>query len=97
MVRLGRGARPPEHGESRLRLRFLRRDARLALTVLDRETWYRHVSLLGRIVSIEDDPELRDIDRLAVRYTGRPFRSRYTRRVSAWMALDRWHRWGWGD
>jgi PPOX class probable F420-dependent enzyme len=79
--------------ETRLRLRYMRRDPRVALTVLDAESWYRHISLLGRVVSIEDDAELADIDRLARRYTGRPFRTRDRRRVSAWMEPDRWHGW----
>ena len=79
--------------ESRLRLRFLRRDPRAALTVLDADSWYRHVSLLGRVVRIEDDGDLRDIDRLAVRYTGRHFRTRDRRRVSAWLEPERWHEW----
>ena len=79
--------------ESRLRLRFLRRDPRAALTVLD-DSWYRHVSLLGRVVRIEDDPDLADIDRLAVRYTGKPFRTRDRKRVSAWLQPERWHGWG---
>jgi PPOX class probable F420-dependent enzyme len=80
--------------ESRLRLRFLRRDPRAALTVLDDDSWYRHVSLLGRVVRIEDDPALVDIDRLAVRYTGKPFRTRDRKRVSAWLQPERWHAWG---
>ena len=80
--------------ESRLRLRFLRRDPRAALTVLDAESWYRHVSLIGRVVRIEDDDDLADIDRLALRYTGRPFRTRDRKRVSAWLQPDRWHEWG---
>jgi PPOX class probable F420-dependent enzyme len=80
--------------ESRLRLRFLRRDPRAALTVLDADSWYRHVSLLGRVVRISDDDDLADIDRLAVRYTGRPFRTRDRKRVSAWLRPDRWHEWG---
>jgi len=79
--------------ESRLRLRFMRRDPRVALTVLGEDSWYSHVSLLGRIVSIEDDPDLADIDRLARRYTGRPFRTRDARRVSAWLEPERWHAW----
>jgi PPOX class probable F420-dependent enzyme len=79
--------------ESRLRLRFMRRDPRVALTVLGKDSWYSHVSLLGRIVSIEDDPDLADIDRLARRYTGRPFRTRDARRVSAWLEPGRWHAW----
>jgi PPOX class probable F420-dependent enzyme len=79
--------------ESRLRLRFLRRDPRAALTVLDGDSWYSHVSLIGRVVSIEDDPDLADIDRLAIRYTGRPFTRRDARRVTAWLEPERWHGW----
>jgi PPOX class probable F420-dependent enzyme len=79
--------------ESRLRLRFLRRDHRAALTVLAERSWYTHISLIGRVVSIEDDPDLTDIDRLAVRYTGQPFRRRDAKRVSAWLEPERWHGW----
>jgi PPOX class probable F420-dependent enzyme len=79
--------------ESRLRLRFMRRDPRVALTVFDGEDWGRHVSVLGRVVSIEEDVGLRDIDRLAVRYTGEPFRTRDRRRFSAWVEVDMWHGW----
>src|SRR2546430_15734526 len=50
--------------ESRLRLRHLRGDPRAALTVMDAGDWYRHVSLIGEGVSIEDDADLADIDRL---------------------------------
>jgi PPOX class probable F420-dependent enzyme len=79
--------------ESRLRLRFMRHDPRVALTVLDVAGWYRHISLLGRIVSLEEDVELRDIDRLALRYTGVPFRTRDRRRFSTWIRVDAWHGW----
>jgi PPOX class probable F420-dependent enzyme len=79
--------------ESRLRLRFMRRDPRVALTVLADDGWYQHVSLLGRIVRIEDDDSLEEIDRLALRYTGKPFRTRDRKRVSAWMKPERWHEW----
>jgi hypothetical protein len=81
--------------ESRLRLHFLRRDPRAALTVLEDGNWYRHVSLIGRVVSIEEDTDLADIDRLARRYTGNPFRRRDSKRVSAWLEPERWH--GWSD
>jgi len=79
--------------ENRLRLRFMRYDPRVALTVLDTEDWYRHASLLGRIVSLEEDEALRDIDRLALRYTGERFRRRDRRRFSAWIRVDAWHAW----
>jgi PPOX class probable F420-dependent enzyme len=80
---------------SRLRLRHLRRDSRVALTVLGGgdDDWYRHVSLIGRVAAITDDGSLADIDRLAVRYTGRPFRDRDAKRVSAWLEPERWHAW----
>jgi PPOX class probable F420-dependent enzyme len=77
---------------TRLRLEHMRRDPRVALTALA-DSWYRHVSLLGRVVSIEDDPDLVDIDRLAQRYTGQPFSRRDAKRVSAWLEPDRWHGW----
>jgi PPOX class probable F420-dependent enzyme len=78
---------------TRLRLSFMRRDPRVALTALGAASWYRHVSLMGRVVSLEDDPELVDIDRLAQRYTGRPFSRRDAKRVSAWVQPERWHGW----
>jgi PPOX class probable F420-dependent enzyme len=78
---------------TRLRLQHMRRDPRVSLTVLNRDDWYTHVSLLGRVVSLEDDPDLADIDRLARRYTGKPFRRRDAKRVSAWIEIDRWHSW----
>ncbi len=81
--------------DTRLRLRYLRRDPRAALTVLGsgEDGWYTHVSLLGRVTSITDDQSLEDIDRLAQRYTGRPFRKRDMPRVSAWLEPERWHGW----
>jgi PPOX class probable F420-dependent enzyme len=83
--------------ESRLRLRFMRRDPRVALTVLDADSWYRHVSLIGRVMSIADDSDLADIDRLARRYTGRDHRRRDRKRVSAWLEPERWHGWSSGE
>ncbi len=78
---------------SRRRLQNMRRDPRVSLTALDVESWYRQVTLMGRIVAIEDDPDLAGIDRLAVRYTGRPHRDRNRESVSAWLEPDRWFGW----
>ena len=78
---------------SRVRLSYMRRDPRASLTVIDLEQWYRQVTLMGRVVRIEDDPELADIDRLAQRYTGREYRDRNRRSVSAWLEPQRWYGW----
>ena len=79
--------------ESRLRLRYMRANPSLALTVLGDDDWYRQVTLLGRVVSIEEDPELAGIDRLSIRYVGRPFHNRGARRVTAWLQPERWSSW----
>ena len=79
--------------DSRLRLRFLRDNPAVALTVLDGEDWYRHVSLLGRVVEIAPDEGLAGIDRLARRYRGTPYRNRTSPRTNAWMEVDSWHGW----
>src|SRR3954449_9294355 len=78
---------------SRARLDFLRADPRVSLTVLDADDWYRHVSLRGRVVSIEDDVDLVDIDRLSRHYRGRPYANRERGRVSAWVEVSTWHAW----
>jgi PPOX class probable F420-dependent enzyme len=79
--------------ESRARLGFMRRDPRISLTVLDAESWYRQVTVLGRVAELVDDDELADIDRLSRHYGGEPFRDRESRRVSAWVEVESWHLW----
>jgi PPOX class probable F420-dependent enzyme len=81
---------------SRVRVKHLRRDPRVSLTVLDEADWHTHVSVLGRVVEWVEDEDLADIDRLAVRYTGRPYRVRDKPRVTAWVGIERWHGWGAG-
>jgi PPOX class probable F420-dependent enzyme len=82
--------------ESRRRLEYMRLDPRVALTALEEGAWHKQVSLMGEVVSLEPDPDLRDIDRLAIRYTGSPFQNRVRRRWSAWVRVDRWYGW-YGD
>lgn len=77
----------------RARLQHLRRDPRVSLTVLDGDQWYRHISLQGS-VTLEDDPDLEWIDRIARHYTGRPYRVRNRPRVNAWLDVERVHTWG---
>ncbi len=78
----------------RARLKHMRTDPRVSLTVLAQDDWYTHVSLQGRVVSIADDDGLRDIDRLAQHYTGASYSNRERPRVSAQVEIERWHAWG---
>jgi hypothetical protein len=78
--------------EGRIRLKHLRRDPRVTLTVLDGEDWYTHVTLIGR--ETYEDEGLADIDRIATHCTGKPYPDRVRARVSAWIEVERWHGWG---
>ncbi|MFE6280928.1 PPOX class F420-dependent oxidoreductase [Streptomyces sp. NPDC057877] len=80
--------------EGRVRLKHLRRDPRVTLTVLDEDNWYTHVTLIGRAVEIYEDQALADIDRLSRHYTGNAYPDRARARFSAWVEVERWHGWG---
>jgi PPOX class probable F420-dependent enzyme len=79
--------------ESRRRLEHMRANPNVSLTVMELANWSSHVSLQGRVVSLEEDPGLRDIDRISTHYTGKPYYLRDHRRYSAWIEVDRWHAW----
>lgn len=77
---------------SRVRLRHMRLDPRVALTVLG-DDWYSHVSLTGHVIEIRRDADLADIDRLSVRYDGIPYGDRERDSWSAIVAVSRWYGW----
>jgi PPOX class probable F420-dependent enzyme len=79
---------------TRRRLQHLRDDPRVALTVLDKESWYNHVSITGRVVEIAADDDLVVIDRMSQHYRERPYPKRDSPRVNAWIDIERWHGWG---
>jgi PPOX class probable F420-dependent enzyme len=78
---------------SRRRLDYLRNDPRVALTILDAQTWYRHVSLVGRVRDIHRDPNLEDIDRLSQHYRGIPYADRNRQSWTAIVDVLSWHGW----
>jgi PPOX class probable F420-dependent enzyme len=80
--------------EGRVRLKHLRRDPRVTLTVLADDNWYTHITLIGRVTEMYDDKDLADIDLLSRHYIGKPYPNRVRPRVSAWIEVDRWHGWG---
>ncbi len=77
----------------RKRLEYIRANPRFSLTVLDGDTWYRHVSMQGS-ATLEPDDRLADIDRIAQHYTGKPYANRRRPRISAWLEIDAYHVWG---
>ena len=79
---------------SRRRLGHMRADPHVALTILDEDSWYSHVSVIGRVREIRRDAGLADIDRIATHYTGSPYRDRGRDSWSAVVEVLRWHAWG---
>lgn len=75
------------------RIRHLRNDPRVSLTVLA-DNWYHQLSLLGRAVEFRDDPDLADIDALAQHYEGEPYDDRDYRGVTVLLEIERWYTWG---
>lgn len=78
----------------RVRLQHLRRDPRVAMTILSAESWYSHVSIQGRVAEITDDPDLSGIDSLARHYTGEQYPVRDRARVDVRIDIERLHTWG---
>ncbi len=83
--------------EGRKRLEHLRTEPRVSLTVVGQDDWYHHVTLRGRVVSLESDPNFEAIDRLSRHYTGQPYSHRDRGRVSAWIEVDSWYAWAIGE
>jgi len=79
---------------TRKRLEHLRADPRVALTILDADSWYSHVSIVGRVTALVDDPDFAGIDRQCLRYNGHPYSNRRDPRVDARIGIDTWHAWG---
>lgn len=75
----------------RVRLGHMRQNPRVALTVLDRENWHIHVSLIGRVVEIRRDSDLVDIDRMSHHYTGKEYRVRDRDSWTVEVEVSRWH------
>lgn len=78
----------------RVRLKHMRNDPRVSLSVMDTRDWYTHVTIVGRVAEFRDDEGLVDIDRLADHYLGQQYPDRDNPRVSAFIEIDRWHGWG---
>lgn len=60
-------------GESSLKAKNTRRDPRVALSVVDFHDPYSEAQLRGRVVERRPDPDLKVMDPISHKYTGKPF------------------------
>jgi PPOX class probable F420-dependent enzyme len=60
-------------GENSLKAKNTRRDPRVALSIVDSDDPYSEVQIRGRVVERRPDPQLKILDPISHKYTGRPF------------------------
>ena len=60
-------------GEGSLKVKNLRRDPRLALSVVDFHNPYEEVQIRGRVVEFRDDSTFEIMDEISRKYTGKDF------------------------
>jgi PPOX class probable F420-dependent enzyme len=75
------------------RLRHVRRDPRVALTVLG-EREFTHLSVLGHVVGITRDSDFTAVDEFARHYTGRPYPNHDEPGYVLRVEVERWYVFG---
>ncbi len=60
-------------GESSLKARNTARDPRVALSIVDFRDPYLEVQMRGRVLDRRPDPDLKMMDPISMKYTGKPF------------------------
>ena len=60
-------------GEGSLKAKNTRRDPRVALSIVDFTNPYEEVQIRGRVIDRRPDPELKTMDPISHKYTGKPF------------------------
>jgi PPOX class probable F420-dependent enzyme len=60
-------------GENSLKAKNTRRDPRVALSIVDFDDPYAEVQIRGRVVERRPDPDLKVMDPISRKYTGKPF------------------------
>jgi len=77
-------------GESSLKARNTLRDPRVALSLVDFHDPYAEAQIRGRVVERRPDPDLKVMDPIAVKYTGKPFPFRAPEgRIALFIEVDK--------
>lgn len=63
-------------GENSLKGKNTRRDPRVALSIVDFHNPYEEVQIRGRVIERRPDPDLKTMDPISHKYTGKPFHFR---------------------
>ena len=68
-------------GEGSWKAKDMRRDPRVALSVVDADNPYRMAALQGRVIEARSDDDCQFMDPISHKYTGKPFPARGPGRV----------------
>ena len=75
--------------ESTWKAKDMRRDSRVAMSVVDLGNPYRMAALQGRVVEVRRDEDCRYMDPISVKYTGAPFPHRGPGRICIVIATEK--------
>jgi PPOX class probable F420-dependent enzyme len=79
-------------GEKSLKGRNTKRDPRVAVSIVDFKNPYEEAQLRGRVVERRPDPDLKLMDPISMKYTGKPFPFRDPEgRVTLVIEIDKAH------
>ncbi len=81
----------------RARLKHLKNNGHVALTVLAADDFGTHISLQAHVESIEPDTGLADIDRLSRHFLGKDYPARDRPLVTVHATIDKWFGWSEGQ
>lgn len=77
-------------GENSLKGRNTKREPRVALSIVDFQNPYEEVQIRGRVVERRPDPDLKIMDPISMKYTGKPFPFRSPEgRVALYVEVDK--------
>jgi PPOX class probable F420-dependent enzyme len=76
-------------GDSTWKARDMRRDPRVAISVVDLANPYRMAAVQGRVAEVRPDEDCRYMDPISVKYTGVPFPHRGPGRVCFVIEIEK--------
>jgi PPOX class probable F420-dependent enzyme len=77
-------------GEGSLKARNTLRDARISISLVNQDNPYEEVQFRGRVVERRPDPQLKIMDPISIKYTGKPFPFRNPDgRIALYIELDK--------
>jgi PPOX class probable F420-dependent enzyme len=79
-------------GENSLKARNTGRDPRVAISIVDFRNPYSEVQIRGHVIERRPDPDLKTMDPISMKYTGKPFPFRDPKgRVALIIEVDKEH------